>query len=68
VREFERPGGFMGALAFVNQLADVAETLNHHPDIAISWNRVTVTIGSHRLGGVTEQCFQLAAEADRLAA
>ena len=67
VREFERPGGFMGALSFVNQLAEAAEAMNHHPDIGISWNRVTVSIGSHRLGGVTEQCLALAAEADRLA-
>ena len=67
VREFERPGGFTGALGFVNELAEVAEAMNHHPDIAISWNRVTVSIGSHRLGGVTQQCLQLAAEVDRLA-
>ncbi len=67
VREFERPGGFMGALDFVNRLAEVAEAMDHHPDVAISWNRVTVSIGSHRLGGVTDQCLQLAAEVDRLA-
>lgn len=58
---------FAGSIAFVNRLAEVAERMNHHPDLAIGWNRVTVTIGSHRLGAVTDQCLELASAADRLA-
>lgn len=67
VREYEFPGGFAGSIRFVNALAEVADRMDHHPDLEIRWNRVTVTIGSHRLGGVTDQCLALAAEADRLA-
>jgi 4a-hydroxytetrahydrobiopterin dehydratase len=67
VREFTLDGGFMGSIGFVNRLAEAAEAMDHHPDLAISWNTVTVSIGSHRLGGVTPQCLELAAKADLLA-
>ena len=67
VRAFVLDGGFMGSVGFVNRLAEVAEAADHHPDIAINWNTVTVTIGSHRLGGVTPQCLELAAKVDLLA-
>lgn len=67
VRDFVLDGGFMGSIAFVNRLAEAAEAADHHPDLAISWNTVKVSIGSHRLGGVTPQCLELAAKADLLA-
>lgn len=67
VRRFTREGGFMGALAFVNALAEPAETMNHHPDLEISWNTVTVRIATHSEGGITEKDLALAREIDALA-
>jgi len=57
---------FKAALAFVNRVGDLAEERNHHPDIAISWNRVTLTLFTHDVGGLTRRDLDLAAEIDRL--
>ena len=57
---------FAEAMAFVNRVADVAEAANHHPDIAISWNQVTLTLWSHSAGGITDADRDLAAQLDRL--
>jgi 4a-hydroxytetrahydrobiopterin dehydratase len=67
VREFTF-ADFMGSVGYVNRLAEAAEAADHHPDLAISWNRVTVTLSTHSAGGVTERDVALAGEADRLAA
>ena len=66
-KEFRLDGGFMGSIGFVNRLAEAAEAADHHPDLAISWDTVTVTLSTHSEGGVTENDLALAAEADRLA-
>lgn len=55
---------FAGSMRFVNRVAEIAEQRNHHPDIAISWNRVALTIISHSAGGVTEDCVELARAID----
>jgi 4a-hydroxytetrahydrobiopterin dehydratase len=55
-------------MRFVNRLAEAAEAANHHPDLFISWNKVTVSLSTHSEGGVTERDLSLAGEADRLAA
>ncbi len=68
VREFSFDGGFMGSVGFLNRLADAAEDANHHPDVAISWNRVTVTLSTHSEGGITDKDVALAQVADGLAA
>ncbi len=63
----ERKGeNFLGSLEFVNRLAPVAEDMNHHPDLAISWDTVTVTITTHSEGGLTEKDFTLAERIDAL--
>ena len=67
VREYEFEGGFMGSMRFVNRLAAATEDANHHPDLAISWNKVTVTLSTHSEGGVTAKDISLAAEAEGLA-
>lgn len=67
VRVYALDGGFMGSIGFVNRLAAAAEAADHHPDLAIAWDRVTVTLSTHSAGGVTESDLALAAEADRLA-
>jgi len=66
-KEFTLDGGFMGSVGFVNRLAEAAEAADHHPDLAISWNRVTVTLSTHSEGGVTDKDLAMAAEAERLA-
>ncbi|MFO7654726.1 MAG: 4a-hydroxytetrahydrobiopterin dehydratase [Candidatus Krumholzibacteriia bacterium] len=57
---------FAGALAFVNQVGEVAEAEGHHPDIHLSWGRVVVEIWTHKIDGLTESDFILAAKIDRL--
>ena len=59
--------GFPEAIAFVNHLAHEAETADHHPDILISYKRVTLTYSTHSDGGLTDKDFAGAAMADRLA-
>lgn len=51
---------FIEAIAFVNRLVEPAETVNHHPDIAISYNQVELTLTTHSAGGLTEKDFDLA--------
>ena len=51
---------YMDGINFVNQLAEVAETHNHHPDLMVGWCRVDVTFTSHDQGGVTNQCNSMA--------
>jgi 4a-hydroxytetrahydrobiopterin dehydratase len=65
-RTFELPS-FREAIAFVDRLAEVAERENHHPDIAISYRRVTVRWVTHSAGGITGRDHALALETDNLA-
>ncbi len=65
-RSFDR-GDFVGAVRFVDSLVEPAEEMGHHPDLAISWNEVTVTLTSHSEGGLTEADFELAGRIDSLA-
>ncbi len=52
---------FKTALAFVNQIGELAEEKDHHPDILLhSWNQVTITLSTHSEGGVTEKDMELA--------
>jgi 4a-hydroxytetrahydrobiopterin dehydratase len=57
---------FADAIAFVNRLAPEADAMDHHPDILISYKRVTLTYSTHSEGGLTEKDFAGAAAADRL--
>ncbi len=59
---------FAQAMAFVNQVAQRAERVHHHPDILIRWNRVTLTLSTHVAGGVTEKDFDFAGFADAIGA
>jgi 4a-hydroxytetrahydrobiopterin dehydratase len=52
----------------VNRLTPVAEEMNHHPDLEVSWDTVTVTITTHLEGGLTENDFVLAGRIDAEAA
>lgn len=53
-------GGFYAAIGFVVQIALFAEAVDHHPDLLIQYNKVTVTLSTHSAGGVTEKDFDLA--------
>ena len=53
-------GNFIEAMAFVNQIAAIAEDAGHHPDIDIRYNRVTLALVSHDAGGVTERDVRMA--------
>lgn len=55
---------FAGSMAFVNRLADAAEAADHHPDIDIRYNKVTIALSTHDSGGITEKDFALAQQAD----
>lgn len=58
--------GFPQAIAFVNRVAELAQAEDHHPDIAISYKRVTLRWSTHSAGGITERDRQLAARSDGL--
>jgi 4a-hydroxytetrahydrobiopterin dehydratase len=57
---------FASALAWVNQVGALAEDRNHHPDIAISWNKVTLRLSTHSAGGLTDLDIELARAIDAL--
>jgi 4a-hydroxytetrahydrobiopterin dehydratase len=61
--EFE---DFRKAMEFVNRVADLAEEQGHHPDIAIHWNKVDLVLWTHKIGGLHENDFILAAKVGRL--
>ena len=57
---------FLKAMEFVNQIAEAAEAVNHHPDILISYNKVTLSLISHDSGGVTHRDVKMAARINEL--
>jgi 4a-hydroxytetrahydrobiopterin dehydratase len=65
-KTFDR-GDFVGSVRFVDALVPPAEEMNHHPDVAISWSEVKLTLSTHSEGGLTENDFALAAKIDELA-
>jgi len=56
---------FAQAMAFANKVAEVAEDEGHHPDLHIAWGMCKVEIWTHKISGLTESDFYLAAKADR---
>lgn len=51
---------FVETIEFVNRLVEPAETAGHHPDLAISYNRLTISLTSHDAGGITDKDFEMA--------
>jgi 4a-hydroxytetrahydrobiopterin dehydratase len=51
---------FVEAINFVNRLVEPAEAAGHHPDICVSYNKVTISLTSHDAGGLTDSDFQMA--------
>lgn len=64
-KDFKRDD-FVGSIRFVSSLVEPAEAMNHHPDLAVSWDTVTVTISTHSEGGLTAADFELAEKIDAL--
>ena len=56
---------FVTAMAFANRVGDIAEEQGHHPDLHVGWGRCAVEIWTHKIDGLTESDFFLAAKADR---
>ena len=67
VREV-RFGSFMEGIHFVNRVAEAAESMDHHPDILISYRQVTLRLTSHDAGGITARDFALAKRIDTMLA
>jgi 4a-hydroxytetrahydrobiopterin dehydratase len=65
VRLFKFPD-FRQALTFVNKVGEMAEGQGHHPDILLSWGKAEITTWTHKIDGLTESDFILAAKIDRL--
>ena len=57
---------FREALAYTNKVGELAEAQGHHPDIFLAWGQVKVTIWTHKIDGLTESDFVLAAKIDKL--
>ncbi len=57
---------FAGALAFVNRIGELAEAQGHHPDIRFGWGYCTVSFRTHRIGGLHENDFIMAAKVNAL--
>ncbi len=62
-REF---ADFRAAMLYVGAVAHVAESANHHPDVLIQWNRVTLTLSTHSAGGLTSADIALATRINAL--
>jgi len=63
-KEYRFPD-FAQALAFVDRVGAIAEQEGHHPDLFLAWGKVRITIWTHKIDGLTESDFVLAAKADR---
>ena len=57
---------FKAAMLYVGAIAYLAEAANHHPDISIAWNKVTLTLSTHSAGGLTSKDFDLAGQISAL--
>jgi 4a-hydroxytetrahydrobiopterin dehydratase len=66
VKSFDR-SDFVGSIKFIDSLVKPAEDMNHHPDLAVSWSQVEVSISTHAEGGITENDFELAKKVEELA-
>jgi 4a-hydroxytetrahydrobiopterin dehydratase len=64
-REFRFPD-FKQALEFVNRVGEIAEKQGHHPDILLKWGKVEITLWTHKIDGLTESDFIMAAKIERL--
>lgn len=57
---------FKAAMLYIGAVAYLAEAANHHPDISLAWNKVTLTLSTHSAGGLTSNDFALAGKINAL--
>ena len=67
IRKEFKFGDFKQAMTFVNQVADAANAADHHPDIDVRYNKVTMTLSTHSEGGVTNKDIDMASTIDAAA-
>jgi 4a-hydroxytetrahydrobiopterin dehydratase len=65
-RQFKFPD-FKQAIAFVNRVGELAEEQGHHPDILLAWGKAEITLWTHKIDGLTESDFIMAAKVDQVA-
>jgi 4a-hydroxytetrahydrobiopterin dehydratase len=65
-KTYEFPN-FVKALALLNRVAEVAETNGHHPDLYLAWGKLRIDVWTHKIDGLTESDFVLAAKCDAVA-
>ena len=65
LRKTYRVANFLEAMQFANVIAEIAESQSHHPDLGIGWGRCAVEIWTHKIGGLSESDFYLAAKVER---
>lgn len=65
-RQYTFPS-FLKAIEFINAIAPLAEAANHHPDIANTYNRITITLSTHDEGGITDKDTALATQIEKAA-
>lgn len=68
LRRTVRFADFPTAVRFIDEIAAVSEERDHHPDLALSYDTVEITLATHSAGGVTRRDVELAAEVDRVVA
>jgi 4a-hydroxytetrahydrobiopterin dehydratase len=56
---------FMDAIHFINRIAEIAEQMDHHPDMLVNYRRVTFTLSTHDQGGITDKDFKLGEAIER---
>ena len=66
LRKVYRRSNFAEALALVNKVGELAEEQGHHPDICFGWGQAEITIWTHKINGLTESDFILAAKIDEI--
>ena len=59
--------GYGETIAFVNAVAAVAQREDHHPDLSVTWGRITVKLSTHSAGGITDKDFDLARKIEEVA-
>jgi 4a-hydroxytetrahydrobiopterin dehydratase len=67
IRRVYKTDGWPTTLMLVNAIGYVAEAAYHHPDLSVTWGRVTVKLSTHSAGGITDKDFSLAARIDEVA-
>lgn len=60
-------GNFVESVEFVNEITEIAEDFDHHPDVDIRWNKVTLRFSTHSKGGLTAKDFDVAQRVDEIA-